>query len=95
MHCLVEPATSTFVDGSLPEVAVVGVQAVGSNLRAQRITQPAVFFLVEGFLAGGRPVGRGLEALGHCGDVDIQVIGEEVAYFYVLMVAHQRPGILG
>lgn len=65
--------------GAFLEIAMVGVKGISSDVLAERIAHPQTV--------------AALELLGHCVDVDVEIVGQEVAHFNVLVVADQWPGI--
>lgn len=64
---------------------MVCIQSFGADVFAERIPQPG--------LAGGHRASA--EFLGDVLQVEIEVVGQERADFGVLVVADERPGVLG
>lgn len=81
------------------ELVVVGVQAFGSHILAERVTQPGER-LVDADRFGAsfrrrRPICRAAEAIGDVVHVQIEVIRQEGADVGVLVVPDEGPGVFG
>lgn len=84
------------VHRALSEIAVVRVELVGPDVRAQRVAHPGKLLRGVGLGLRGRtgPESRLLELLGDVVQVQVEVVGDEGADFGVLVVADEGPGVL-